>query len=232
LKRVLQHVFETTYSFDLEEFRKKNLGQAVERLKKMGGVTPFGAHYVIQSALGGHAIPIDSGAMQILTILDLVTEKDIEAGVVPGLERAVAKNKGVEFGSLLHQFAADFVANPYVPNVQKILLQIDPDAGDRLPKRRPKSKPEAQSAAQPAAAKGEHRAKAAEVSDEEEKAKARRKKKAGEAEPQPPVAAAAETQGDAKKRKSAPVKKGPEAEAADHPAKKSAAAGLSKRKPR
>ena len=34
---------------------------------------------------------------------------------MPGLERAIAKSKGVEFGSLLHQFGADFSANPYSP---------------------------------------------------------------------------------------------------------------------
>jgi endonuclease-3 len=233
VKRLLQHVFETTYSFDLEELRKKNLGQAVERLRKMSGVTPFCANYVIQSALGGHAIPLDSGAMQILAILDLVSEKDMETGAVPGLERAVAKNKGVEFGSLLHQFAADFVANPYVANVQKILLQIDPDVADRLPKRRPKAKAEASGTApQTPAAKAEADTKAADRVGEEEKAKTRRKKKA-EAETLPPVPPPAEATSEAKaKKKSAPARKGVEAEATEHLTKKSAMAGLSKRKPR
>ncbi len=233
VKRSLQHVFETTYSFDLEELRKKNLGQAVERLKKMSGVTPFCSNYVIQSALGGHAIPLDSGAMQILSILELVSEKDIETGAVPGLERAVAKNKGVEFGSLLHQFAADFVANPYVPNVQKILLQIDPDAADRLPKRRPKGKAEASgSASHTPAGKGESGSKAADSSAEDEKAKSRRKRKT-EAEPLPPAPSPAAATGEAKgKNKPASAKKVVEAEATEHATKKSATAGLSKRKPR
>lgn len=259
VKRVLQQVFETTYSFDLEELRKKSLGQAVEKLKKMTGVTPFCVNYVVQSALCGHAIPVDSGAMQIMTILDLVSEKDIESGAVPGLERAVAKNKGVEFGSLLHQFAADFVANPYSTNVQKTLLQIDPDAGERLPKRRPKGKPEeaasaapakgapakgtpakgtpakgsAAKSAHPAPAKGERPAKPAEA-PADDKSKAVRKKKGGEAEAHPP-APAGEAPGETKapaKKKPVPTKKAAEAEATEHLAKKSATAGLSKRKPR
>ena len=74
--------------------------------------------------------------MAALRVLDLVTDKDVAAGVVPGLERAVAKSKGVEFGSLLHEFGADFSANPYSSAVREILLQIDPECESRLPKRR------------------------------------------------------------------------------------------------
>ena len=86
--------------------------------------------------MGGHAIPIDAGTMAVLRVLDLVTEKDAAAGVVPGLERAVAKSKGIEFGSLLHELGADYSANPYSAPIRDILLQIDPECGGRLPKRR------------------------------------------------------------------------------------------------
>ncbi len=92
--------------------------------------------YVVQSALGGHQIPIDSGTMAVLRILDLVTDKDAAAGVVPGLERAVSKSKGIEFGSLLHQLGAEYTANPYSPAIREILLQIEPSAQERFPHRR------------------------------------------------------------------------------------------------
>ncbi|OHB68883.1 MAG: hypothetical protein A2V70_12765 [Planctomycetes bacterium RBG_13_63_9] len=141
LKRVLQSVFEAMYAFDLEEYRKKNLGPTIKWLSKIDGTTNFTVSYVVQSALGGHAIPIDSGVLGVLRIVELVTDEDVEAGVVPGLERAIPKAKGVEFGSLLHQLGADFTANPYSPAVHKILLEIDPDVKDRLPKRRAKKLP-------------------------------------------------------------------------------------------
>lgn len=136
LKRVLQSVFEDTYAFDLEHWRKKNLGPTVKWLQKLDGTTNFSVAYVVQSALGGHAIPVDSGALGALRVVELVTDKDVKQGVVPGLERAISKSKGIEFGSLLHQLGADFTANPYSPNLRKTLLQIDPDCKDRLPKRR------------------------------------------------------------------------------------------------
>jgi endonuclease-3 len=136
IKRILHSIFEAAYSFDLEDTRKKNLGPTVKWLEKLDGATRFIVAYVVQSALGGHQVPIDAGTMSVLRILDLVTDKDAAAGVVPGLERAVSKSKGIEFGSLLHQLGAEFTANPYSPAVRDILLQIEPTAKERFPQRR------------------------------------------------------------------------------------------------
>ena len=136
LKRVLQGVFEATYSFDLEDRRKKNLGPTVKWLKKIDGTTTFSVAYVVQSALGGHAIPIDSGVLETLRLVELISHKDVQVGVAPGLERAISKAKGIEFGSMLHQLGADFTANPYSPPLRNILLEVNPDCADRLPKRR------------------------------------------------------------------------------------------------
>lgn len=139
VKQILQAVFENRYAFDLEELRKENLGPATDRLRKTKGNSPFTVSYVIQAALGGHSVPIDAAAMKIMQVLDLVKEKDAAAGSVPGLERAIPKNKGIEFGSLLHRFAVEFAATPHKPDLKKILLEIDPEAGPRLPKRRAKA---------------------------------------------------------------------------------------------
>jgi len=138
VKRVLQSVFEGTYSFDLEEFRKQNLGPAVDGLRKIDGATNFAVAYVTQVALGGHAIPVDAGVLGVLEVVGLVGQEDVQAGVVPGLERAIPKRRGLEFASQLHQLGADFFSNPYDPDLHKILLEIRPDARDRLPKRRRK----------------------------------------------------------------------------------------------
>jgi len=136
VKRILQSVFEATYSFDIEDLRKLNLGPAVERLEKTEGTTRFAAAYVVQAALGGHSIPLDSGTLQALLLTGLIQDSDAAAGVVPGLERAIPKNLGVEFGSLLHQLGADFVASPFAPSVHAVLLEINPEIKDRLPRRR------------------------------------------------------------------------------------------------
>lgn len=139
LKRCLQTAFETHYSFDFEGLRKQNLGKAVKQLEKYGA-SPFVVAYVTQSALGGHSIPLDKGAMDTLVILGAVTEAEAAKHTAPGLERAITKSKGVEFGSLLHQLGADFHASPHSPKVRKIMTDIEPTAKDRLPKRSTKKK--------------------------------------------------------------------------------------------
>ncbi len=235
IKRVLHAVFEATFTFDLEERRKKNLGPTVAWLEKLDGTTRFTVAYVVQAALGGHSIPIDSGTMAALRVLDLVSEQDRAAGVVPGLERAIPKSKGMEFGSLLHELGADYSANPYSSSLRSLLLQIDPEAGGRLPKRRleppaGQKHPPATVAAAPEqspepAAAGEVPDRAATKAEGEKKSV--RKKEPVRDEPpaakRPKKKAAPAARADSKTDKPRPLDSAP---------RKSTSEGLSKRKPR
>jgi endonuclease-3 len=235
LKRVLQGVFEATYAFDLEGRRKKNLGPTIKWLKRIDGTTSFSVAYVVQSALGGHAIPVDSGVLGALRLVELVSDKDVDVGDVPGLERAVSKAKGIEFGSMLHQLGADFTSNPYSLPLRNILLEINPNVADQLPKRRaPKPAPGKPSAekAESAAAKPPQatRKKAA----AEEKKKPAGAKKPSAAQEKPPSAARKKPAAPRKKPsssegKTAAAKASPESASKT---KKSASERLSKRKPR
>jgi endonuclease III len=159
LKRVLQSVFEASYSFELEALKKLPLGQAQQKLQKHPGVTSFTVAYVTQAALGGHAIPLDRGLLDAFGILGLASEQEKAAHSVPGLERAIPKNKGVEFGSLAHQLGAELIHSPHSQNLHKILLEIAPDCKERLPKRG--SKPAKPLEAAPATDKNEKAAPAA-----------------------------------------------------------------------
>ena len=141
LKRVLQSVFESDYTFELEKLKKENIGVAVKKLTKFDGVTPFVTSYTVQTSLGGHSIPVGRGALAVLYAVGVINEKELEARNVPGLERAIAKSKGIEFGSLLHQIGVDFDASPFSPSLKKLLQSIAPDAAERLPKRAVKKKP-------------------------------------------------------------------------------------------
>lgn len=217
IRRILQAVFEDRYQFDLEPLRKENLGKATKKLQDFDGMTPFVLAYVVQSGLGGHSIPIDQAALDVLLVLGIVTEAEAAKHTVPGLERAIPKTKGVEFGSLLHQLAADYAANPNSQAVHKVLLQINEDAKERLPKRGAKPK------AEPAAAK-EAAAKEAEEAPAKEAKPARKaaKKKAAPAEK-------AEKADKAEKAEK-PVKK--KAVRKVSTSKKKTSTSLAKRKPR
>ena len=226
LRRALQSVFESTYSFDLEAMKKMNLGQAQQKLKKLDGVSEFAVGYLTQSSLGGHAVPVDQGALEALYVVGIIDEAEKKAGTVPGAERAIPKNKGVEFGSLLHQLSADFTANPYAPNLHKLLLQINPEAKDRLPRKLTKRQLEAQAAREAAERKAQEQARA------EAQAKAQAKAKAAAAAARQQAKKGAETPKKgaeaAKKPPAKPVKR----QSAAASKKRPSSAGLARKKPR
>jgi endonuclease III len=144
LKKILQAVFESTYSFELEQLKKQNISQGIKRLQSLEGATPFVVAYAVQTALGGHSIPLDRGALEVLGILGIATAAEVQSGNVAGLERAIAKNRGAEFASLLHQLGADYIASPSSPHVKKIITAINPQAviPKRIAKPEPPSKPQ------------------------------------------------------------------------------------------
>lgn len=135
LKRVLQSVFETHYSFDLEGMKKQNIGQTVKQIEKYNGTTRYTVGFVTQNALGGHAIPINDGLLEAMRVVGVISDTEAKKGTVPGLERAVPKNKGTEVGTILHQLGVELHRSPYGPNIRKLLLEIEPTCKENLPKR-------------------------------------------------------------------------------------------------
>lgn len=135
VRKALHGVFEAHYNFDIEVLKKENLGKAQEMLSKYRGISPFSIAYVTQHALGGHAIPIDESMLMLCYTLGIVTEAEFQQKKVPGLERIIPKNKGVEFAGCVHPLAVEFYQSPHNKDYRALLLQIAPDAGDRFPKR-------------------------------------------------------------------------------------------------
>lgn len=203
IKGTLQSVFESAYSFDIEELKKQNIGKTVKQLGGYAGVTDFAVAYVTQHSLGGHAIPLDSAALDVMYILGAIDEAERTRGAVPGLERAIPKRKGIEFASLLHQVGADLMAAPFTSKARSILVEISPDARAKLPKR--------------ATRKG----KEASDGDRLDAAAKSKEKSTSSKKPRPSGA----------KKKSAPSSKSPDRTKAPSK-KKSATKQLAKRKPR
>jgi len=220
VKQTLHSVFEGIYQFDLETLKKQNIGQSAKQLQKLNGSTPFVVAYVTQMALGGHSIPVNRGLLIAMHVVGVISDNELKAGAVPGLERVVSKTKGVEVGSLLHQLGVEIGRNPYGPNARKLLLEIDPKCKDRLPKRRAPEPPAPPPKPRPIETKGKATAK-----DDKKKA-------AGKAAPAPA----------AKKAVPPPAKKHPTTRPTKRPTKagtktptkkkKSTTSKLTKRKPK
>ena len=236
IKRGLQSVFETAYQFDLESMRKANLGKADKDLEKIHGTTPFVRAYVTQQALGGHSIPVNQGAMEVLYAVGVLTDQEIEKGQAPGLERAIPKNKGVEFGSLLHQIGADYYASPGSSKLKTILAEIDSDFKERLTRRAARIEQAAQTAAADRAKKRAEarRAEAKPAASAPARATSRTESKVPPAKPAagPEKSAASEASRTKPKDKSPPPPPAKKRDDSHRPIKREMAKGLAKKKPR
>ena len=135
LKKTLHGVFEHYYQFDLDFLRKENLSKAVQTFQKFKGVSPFVVSYVAQNGLMGHSIPIDRSMMSMFFVLGIVTEDEAAKGRVPGLERTIPKAKGAEFFQLVHPLAVAFASSPFSTATREKLLNVNPEAKERFPKR-------------------------------------------------------------------------------------------------
>ena len=155
IKKNLQSLFETRYSFDIDDMIKMNQGKAVQELEKLGGMTKFVLAYVTQNALGGHAIPVSHSIMQVLLATEIVSPAEAEKGQAPGLERTIAKTKGAAFSSCLHQLAVAYALDPGNKQVKAIMKEagaseLKPPVA--APPKPPSAPPPASSAAASSAA--------------------------------------------------------------------------------
>lgn len=220
LKRVLQSAFEAFYSFELDDMKKQNLGKAVEQFEALPGMTPFVLAYVTQQGLGGHSIPVDNGGLRIMYACGILNEAELATRKVPGLERAIPKNKGMEFGSLLQQASAAWKKNPKDKTVAAVVSAVDKNGVALLAKPSPKAKPAAV-----AADKSDGETKKTKKASSKSKPAAAAKKTA-DPKSSPKKAASKKSADKAPSSKKASAKKTP-VKSAKTPTKK-----LTKRKPR
>lgn len=105
----LQEVFESTFSFDLEGIEKKGLKQAGKTLARYQAASDYAVAWVTQKSLGGHALPLDAGALRSLRRLKLIEENqnDLEA-IRASLEHQIPKAKGMQFVDLMSILSQDF----------------------------------------------------------------------------------------------------------------------------
>jgi len=136
LRRALQGVFESTYTFSLEHARKHSIAHGLKVLGGLHGVPAYVVQHVASTGLGGHMIPLDKGALAGLWLCGIITQQEYDSGKVPGLERVISKKAGPEFSSLLHQFGNEVLTNLHSTTVHKVVQAVNPAAAkERFPKR-------------------------------------------------------------------------------------------------
>jgi endonuclease III len=108
IRRFLRQLFEKTYGFTLDQLGKKSLKESTKALQEYEA---FQSDYVLatvlQLALSGHAIPIDADIKRGLDRLGVSDQKTEIPALRATLERAIPKNRGIEFGDLLAELVHD-----------------------------------------------------------------------------------------------------------------------------
>jgi endonuclease III len=153
IRRFLRQLFNRTYGFNLDALAKKPLKEALKVLQNYEAfASDFVTATVIQQALGGHAIPIDQNTHRTLSRLGINESSIPELRAV--LERAVPKNRGLEFLDLLEDLANDTCVEgepdcphcelrklcPFVQARKQDATSPDPADANRTKPRQPKEK--------------------------------------------------------------------------------------------
>jgi endonuclease-3 len=105
---LLQEVFETTFSFELESLHKKGLKQAAKQLSRYQAASDYIVAWVVQQALGGHAVPLDAPTLRVLRRLGLIdSEHEDPEALRASLEHLIPKVRGPLFGELISALAEE-----------------------------------------------------------------------------------------------------------------------------
>jgi endonuclease-3 len=140
---LLQEVFEDKYAFDLSDLCKKGLKDTARKLRfYKEGVNDFAVAWVIQRALGGHAIPLDEPTLRVLRRLGIIEDIDPESleSVRASLEHVITKARGPEFTDLMSIHAKELCTEKD-PHCTSCPLKTDCPTGQEHTSKKSESKP-------------------------------------------------------------------------------------------
>jgi len=137
---LLQEVFETTFSYDLEPLHKKGLKQAAKQLSRYQAANDYAVSWVVQQSLGGHAIPLDAPTLRVLRRLGVIeSEHEDPETIRASLEHLVPKARGPIFVEVLSAMAHDHKWEDDPRSPFRDLLQEEEENG--IPERSSRPKP-------------------------------------------------------------------------------------------
>ncbi len=107
VKNVLQYVFDTTYSFDLDPLKRKTMELATKQLGKIPALSAFVRSYALQNSLGAHVLPLDDRQHRALIWIGLAAPGDTADHAAENLRPFVRKADAQLFCHLLRCLATD-----------------------------------------------------------------------------------------------------------------------------
>jgi endonuclease-3 len=125
----LQEVFETHFSYDLQNLEKKGLKDAAKQLGRYQATNDYLIAWVTQRSLAGHAIPLDAPTLRCARRLGLLDDGHGDSDTArTSLEHLVPKAQGPQFTDALSTLGANYCWDD-VPNCSACPLSADCPTG-------------------------------------------------------------------------------------------------------
>jgi adenine-specific DNA glycosylase len=106
---MLQEVFETTFSFDLEPLIKKGAKPAAKHLSRYEASSDFAITWILLKSFDAHSLPLDEPCTRVLHRLGMVDQASSDpVAVREGLESLVPKTKGHQILDSLSLIAHEY----------------------------------------------------------------------------------------------------------------------------
>ena len=107
IRSLLQYVFETTFSYDLEQFTRKTQDQAQKFLGKIPHLSHFVLQYTLLQVLGAHVVPVDSNIDCLAVWLGYSSPDSGVEKTSDSLKSSVRKSDAASFFYLLRAASCD-----------------------------------------------------------------------------------------------------------------------------
>ncbi|MCA9042000.1 MAG: hypothetical protein KDA65_16725, partial [Planctomycetaceae bacterium] len=107
IRSLLQYVFETTFSYDLEQFTRKTQDQAQKFLKKIPHLSHFVHQFTLLEVLGAHVIPADARINELAIWWGFTSAESGEDKASDSLKSSVRKSDAPLFFYLLRSASCD-----------------------------------------------------------------------------------------------------------------------------
>lgn len=107
IRSMLRYVFESSYSFEFEKFRRLTQEAAVKAIKKISDLTPFVRDFALQQILGSHIVCLDDSMLKACQWLGLVPPSMDATNAGEFLKGGLKKSEVAEFCHLLRCVATD-----------------------------------------------------------------------------------------------------------------------------
>lgn len=107
IRSILRYVFESSYSFDWEKFRRLTQEVALKSLKKVNDLSPFVRDFTLQHLLGSHLVCIDASMLRTAKWLGLVPPDLDQTAAGEYLKAGLKKSEVAEFCHVLRSLATD-----------------------------------------------------------------------------------------------------------------------------